>query len=97
VLVFPRLDRAHTLRAADFDGDGDQDLLVAQMHTSRERRVMVLYNANGAGTSWTRQVIATTGLHNGVVADIDRDGDPDVFGANYRDTKPVRLWLNQRR
>ena len=79
------------------DRDGTQDLVLAQLHTSPEKRVMVLYNRGGQGGRWEVQVIATTGLHNGLVADVDRDGDIDVFGANYTTFPPVRLWLNQLR
>ena len=55
----------------------------------------IYYNENGAGTAWVRQVIADTGLHNGVVADIGNDSDYDIFGANFTGNPPLRLWVNQ--
>lgn len=93
--VVEQLERCHTLRAADMDSDGDVDLVLAQMHTSADRRVMVFENRDGKATEWQRHIVANTGLHNGVVADIDRDGDPDIFGANWTGNPPVRVWMNQ--
>ena len=94
-VVVPSLDRAHTVQAADMDGDGDTDLVLAQMHTSTEKRIMILDNLDGKGTDWKMHVIATFGLHNGVVVDIGRDGTMDLFGANWSGNPPVRLWLNR--
>jgi hypothetical protein len=94
-VVVPVLNRGHTLQAADMDGDGDTDLVVAQMHTSEDKRVMVIENLSGKGTDWKMHVIGTGGLHDGVVADIDRDGRPDLFGTNFTGNPPVRLWLNR--
>jgi hypothetical protein len=90
------VERAHTLQAGDMDGDGDTDLVVAQMHTSALKRIMVLENLDGIGLQWQVQELAGGGLHNGMVADIDRDGDPDLFGANWTGNPPVRVWLNER-
>jgi hypothetical protein len=93
-VIVPHLERCHTLKAADMDNDGDIDVVAGQMHTSRARRVMVLQNLDGKGTAWARQVIAKTGLHNGVVGDIDRDGDIDLCGSNWTGNPPIRVWIN---
>lgn len=92
--VIPSLNRAHTLQAADMDRDGDIDLVVAQMHTG-DGQIMVLFNTDGQATAWQTQVVATGGIHNGVVADIGLDGDYDIFGANWTGNPPVKLWENQ--
>jgi hypothetical protein len=89
------VERAHTLQAADMDNDGDVDVVVAQMHTSNGKEVMIYHNLNGEATSWQKQVVATTGLHNGVVADIGNDGDYDIFGSNWTGNPPVYLWESQ--
>jgi len=89
------VDRCHTLQAADMDNDGDMDVVTAQMHTSTSREVAVYRNLDGVATSWQKQVLATTGLHNGVVADIGKDNDYDIFGSNFTGNAPVRLWENQ--
>jgi hypothetical protein len=77
------------------DGDGDTDVVLAQMHTSAEKEVMVYHNLDGQATSWQKQVVSATGLHNGVVADIGADGDFDIYGANWTGNPPVHLWENQ--
>jgi hypothetical protein len=94
-LIVQGLDRTHTLQVADMDGDGYLDVVTAQMHTSVEREVAVWFNQDRKGTSWRKQVVATTGLHNGQVADINRDNRPDIFGANWTGNPPVKLWLNR--
>jgi hypothetical protein len=94
-LVFPALERAHTLQAADMNNNGHIDLVVGQMHTSARQEIMIFFNLDGQATNWQQQVIATGGLHNGVVADMDGDGLPDLFGANWAGNPPVKLWLNR--
>ena len=95
--VLKAVDRAHTLQAGDVDGDGHTDLLVGQLVTSRAKRVMILYNADGRGGRWQQQIISTQGMHKGVLTDVDRDGDLDVFGANFVGHPPTMLFLNQRK
>ncbi|MCB8982722.1 MAG: VCBS repeat-containing protein [Ardenticatenaceae bacterium] len=89
------LERCHTLQAADMDHDGDMDVVLGQMHTSTAQEIMVWFNTNGQATAWSKQVVGTGGLHNGVVADIGRDGDYDIYGANWTGNPPARLWVNQ--
>ena len=93
-IIVSSLNRCHTLQAADMDLDNDLDIVLAQLHTSSEKEIMVLSNTDGHATSWEKQVVAETGLHNGVVVDIGNDGDFDIFGANYTRNKPVRLFEN---
>ena len=93
--VLAGLDKCHTLQAADLDHDGDIDLVLAQMHISRSRRIIVMENLDGKATQWARHFIGVGGLHDGLVADIDNDGDYDIFGANWTGNPPVKLWINE--
>jgi FG-GAP-like repeat len=87
------LEGAHSLQVADFDGDGEPDILTAEMHTSRKRRVLVYLNRKGA---FEPHVLARTGSHNMRVADIDGDGDIDIVGKNYAGPgRVIEMWENR--
>lgn len=84
---------AHSLMVADLDGDGDLDVISAEMHTSSDKRVIVFVNDGAAG--WRRQVMSTLGSHNMQAADLDGDGDVDFVGKNYAGpSRSVELWTN---
>ena len=88
------IDFAHSLVVYDMDGDGDLDVVTAEMHQSSRKRVIVYFN-EGSAVKWRREVLATTGSHNLCVADVDGDGNPDVVGANWSgDYQPVEMWRN---
>ena len=87
------LEGAHSLEVGDIDGDGDPDVFTGEMHTSREKRVLVYENLGG-GLSWQRVVLATTGTHNARMADLGGDGDLDLVGKNYDGPKTLEMWEN---
>jgi hypothetical protein len=72
------LDEVRCLRSADFDGDGDKDLLV----TARLLGEVQWYENSGqpAKDGWTVHVIDAEALHatHGTPCDMDRDGDSDI-------------------
>ncbi len=85
---------AHTLEAADFDGDGDVDLFVGAMIQAGSK-VAAFENA-GNGTTWARKDVADAqgGVHIGRAGDIEGDGDIDVVGMNYTGGSGLNIWTN---
>ena len=93
-LIASNVDRAHTLQVADVDGDGDADVVVAQMHTAVVPALRVFFNQGGALT-WQVQVVDQQyGLHNGVVVDLGGDGDFEIVGSNWTGNPPLQYWHN---
>ena len=96
-VVIPSIECViHSLGVGDFDGDGDCDLAIAEMHQGDDLdEVSVLLN-QGAGVAWRKQVLSTQGSHDIVVADIDNDGDLDIVGANHSGkSHPLEPWRNE--
>jgi len=86
------LEGAHSLLAADVDLDGAPDIITAEMHTSKKKRVLVYLNEKG---SFRPMELAKTGSHNMQAGDIDGDGDVDIVGKNYAGPgRVVEMWEN---
>jgi hypothetical protein len=98
-VIDDRLDHAHALGIADMDGDGHLDIVVAKMHQATPPQEVRVYQNQGRGKAWVKQVVATTGSHNIVLVDIGADGRMDIFGANWNNRSStggaLELWLNE--
>lgn len=86
----------HFVAIGDVNNDGAADILSASMHQGSDPdEIKVYYNIGGAGSDWRKSVIASHGSHSMQLADLDRDGDLDLFGANWSgEYQPVELWQN---
>jgi hypothetical protein len=87
------VDFCHTLQAADWDLDGDADLLVGGMIQSQHRGLKLMLN-NGAGTNWTEFLIQTNGSYSAETGDIDNDGDLDIVGIRNWNSAPTYIYRN---
>jgi hypothetical protein len=79
--IIARLERAHSVSAADVDGDGDMDVLSGAFWSEFSWQE----NTDGQGTFGPQHVIqpAMLGVFYAAVyaADVDADGDLDIFTA----------------
>ena len=75
---------ARSVHVADFDGDGDNDVVGAAL-TSNE--VIWWRNDGGDPILWTEITIANSfrGSHRVYACDLDLDGDHDILGVAYSD------------
>ena len=75
-----------TVYSADFDGDGDKDLVSS---SEGDDKIVWFENIDGNGTFSFQKIISTNADHATYVfaADIDGDGDMDVLSASSGDNK----------
>ncbi|HEY5228625.1 MAG TPA: ASPIC/UnbV domain-containing protein, partial [Opitutaceae bacterium] len=84
----------------DFDNDGYLDLVISSGGSAGARNLS-LYHNNGDGTFTrvtTGALVNTPGDGGGLAwADVNNDGFPDLFAANYQQwaAAPNALWLNK--
>jgi len=76
----------HDTVAADFDNDGDLDILTAENLGS----LWIFENVDGKGTMWAEHKIATGPGHEARAADVDCDGDLDIVGKSWSDPNDGR-------
>ncbi len=96
------LNAAHSLQAADFDNDGDIDILAGENGDSNTaeivddgaKQVRIFLNG-GDGMEWTPVAFSETGLYNGIVADFDGDGRLDVAGPAGHEADPYTIYLSK--
>ena len=85
----------HFVGAADVNCNGQLDIVTAEMHQGKDPDEIAVYLNQESGKAWRKEVIGTRGSHNMRVVDVDNDGDPDLFGANWSgEYQPVELWIN---
>lgn len=84
---------AHSVHAADYDGDGDFDVIVAAY--SGLPGVRLYRNDGGNPINWTQSGIAPSfyNVHEVTTADLNGDGHPDVLGASS-DMNAIAWWSN---
>jgi len=86
-IVTLEANRAFSVFATDFDGDGDPDVLSA----SRDDNRIAWYENLDKGRFGPQQTLSNTllGARAVIAADLDNDGDPDVIAASQDDNRIV--------
>jgi len=86
-----------SLDVADFDGDGDLDIIVGEhnLKNPSAARLVLFENENGRGTSWREHIVHTGDEHHdgALAVDIDGEGDFDVVSLGWGHGK-VLLYEN---
>ena len=91
----------HNLQLGDIDGDGHLDVFIGEMGNWTQRvnhptaRVLVFFG-DGRGNFQKQIVNLGQGVHECRIADLDGDGDLDIFAKPFRHHAPrLVVWMNE--
>lgn len=89
----------HTLAFKDMDGDGDRDIMVGNANIGKAPYKTHIFEnrsdecGNLSAECWTEHVVYEGNEnHEGLVADINGDGDMDIIAKEF-DRRPNRIYL----
>ena len=74
------------------------DIAFAEMHQGADPDEVGIFLNRGQGHSWRKELLSTAGSHGLQTLDIDGEGEPDLFGANWSGPRQtIQLWHNRTR
>jgi len=97
--VIDTIDGCHTLQVYDFDADGDLDVFAGE-NTMRwweddSYDPVNIYLNSGDNVTFDKKMITSEGIYNGLVGDVDGDGDYDFMRLPGHSAKVLELWENR--
>jgi hypothetical protein len=86
----------HTLQVADFDGDGNDDIYVAEMGLGENPDPHhFIYFGDGSGGFERTELATNVPTHCAKAVDMDGDGRPDIVGKPWEPRTTVDVWYNR--
>lgn len=98
--VLAEVDNGHSLAVLDFDGDGNQDIFLAEMRLNGGNPASKCRVFLGDGQGGFKELSLATGFdnHESKVADLDGDGDFDLLMKPYNHKTPaLAVLINESR
>jgi hypothetical protein len=92
-VIADKVERVTDVRAADLDGDGDLDLVVAQF--GYEQGKVIWMENIGGGTFAPRTLLGLSGAIHAPIADLTGDGRPDVVTVVSQEWEEIHLFENR--
>jgi len=94
--VIGRIDKCHNLKVADFDLDGDPDVLTGTLPNLVQEapHKFGIFINHGNALKWNWQLLTDKGNYSAQIGDIDNDGDIDIAGLRNYNQPPIEIWRN---
>lgn len=98
-VIADSIPACHTLQVFDFDQDGDFDVL-AGINKSRAQGLefssfeVNIFLSENDYRAWTPFLLEREGIYNGQAADLEQDGDYDVFRYQTHDARELYVYKN---
>jgi len=94
-LLAEGLDNPHSLEIADFDGDGQLDIMIGEMGLGDHHPPRIIVYRNKGGGEFEAHIISEgIATHEAKVADMNGDGRLDIVGKAYQE-RHIDIWWNE--
>jgi hypothetical protein len=81
IAIAPDFRHCHTLQIFDMDLDGDVDVVTGKLPENPTKKRAPIFLNKGDNLKLDEYVPGDSGIYSGLVADLEGDGDFDIFTA----------------